>query len=307
MNDVVSNNVDSSFNDTQSESFGVGDNGQAQEQSWYSGLPEDIQSWSEVKNSKDPESFWNQMSNMRSRMGRSLTIPSEDAGDDVRNEFRQKLRDKVGGLVQIPDAEDTEGWKELYRTLGTPEDVSGYKLPEGIDSVVGSEVLEGYANAALEANIPAESFQKFMSIIGEREQMAQQAFEQETQKDLQSLKQEWGLAFDERIDVADKVIAKFAPHLKPEDVDSKTIKALYSIGKALGGETMQVADQGKSASLTVQEANMRISEIRNNPNHPYHNQADPSHKAAREMMRQLYKSAYPDEHNPVGAVSMGIG
>ncbi len=37
---------------------------------WYSSYPETVQAWDEVKNSDSPEKFWDQMTNMRSLIGR---------------------------------------------------------------------------------------------------------------------------------------------------------------------------------------------------------------------------------------------
>ena len=246
---------------------------------------------------------------MRSRMGRSITIPGEDASDEDRQSFKQRLRDKVTGLVELPAEGDSEGWGEFYKQLGRPDQIEDYTVTQEIVENVPTDVLKGYAEAALKANIPRDNFKAFMEQVAQEHQVAEQQQQKAYEEDMTALKGEWGLAFDERVTAAKGILDKFFPgaELDMTDLNSNLVKGLHAISQSLGGESPQIAQQSNGATLTVGEAKMQIAEIRNNPQHPYNNPADPNHKYAREKVQALYKQAFPSNESVDGYQTIGIG
>jgi len=287
---------------------GAGDGAASSAPEWVAGLPETVRDWDEVKNSDSPEKFWDQVTNMRSRIGRSITIPGEDASDEAKAEFRTKLREKVQGLVELPGEDDADGWNNLYSQLGRPEEAAGYAMPEVEGAPMSDDRASFLSEVAHEAGLSRGQFEKVMNKVLAQEAEVVQAQQAEFEQGMSNLKTEWGMAFDERSGVAEKVRSQFMKHVPAEAVGPETMKALYEIGKQLGGETAQVLNQGETgAALTPQDAQTQISEIRNNPQHPYNNKADPGHKAAREKVQRLYKAAYPGGGEDSGHFTAGIG
>jgi hypothetical protein len=260
-----------------------------------------------VKNAGSADKFWEQMTGMRSRMGRSITIPGEDASADARAEFQKKMMAQVPGLVQLPGEEDQEGWDNLYAKIGRPDDPAKYSVPEVEGVQVPEESLAALRKRAHALGINKKQFEGWMKeelqAVAEQRSAEQAAI----QEGLKGLKGEWGMAFDERTAVAEKVRATYMPHVPAEAMGAQTIKALYAIAQQLGGEALQVAgQQGGAPALTVQDAMDQIAEIRSNSQHPYHNKADPGHAAAREKMRKLYQAAYP-QSGTADHVQFGVG
>jgi hypothetical protein len=252
-------------------------------------FPEEIRSWDEIKNSDTPEKFWDQMTNMRSRMGNSIRIPGDSASEDDVAAFHQKLKDKVPGLMKSPDLESEEGLTAHLKYLGMPDDAANYGDVEGLSA----EDLTDLKGLAHSLGLTRKQFDKFAK--GYVDDAAQLALEGQTKFDegTAALKLKWGAAFEERAAKADLVRKAFFPQI--DKMNAETIESLFNIANQLGSENPELTGQqdGTPAVLTPDEALVQISEIRNNDKHPYYNLADPGNKAARKKMSDLYKLAYP--------------
>jgi len=112
---------------------------------WKDSLPETIKDWDEVKNAKDSDSFWTQMSNMRSMMGQSIRIPTQEASADVLKEFDERLMSKVPSLMRKPDFEDDAVMDSFYQQMGRPEEKEKYVAPEleAPEGIILDETLAG--------------------------------------------------------------------------------------------------------------------------------------------------------------------
>ena len=138
---------------------------------WSEALPPDVREWDEVKNSDAPEKFWEQMVNMRSRMGQSIRIPSSDAGDQDRAEFYKKLQEKVPGLMPTPDFEKEDSLVDLYTRMGRPAEAKEYKNPEFLKSKgekvegYGKEFVESFKDVAFKLGLSQKKFEEALSSI----------------------------------------------------------------------------------------------------------------------------------------------
>lgn len=254
-------------------------------------LPESIRDWDEVKNSETPEVFWDRMSNMRSKIGTGLYQPSAEAGSEDWEKFASRAVELSDNrLIPRPDLEDDESRTALFRTLGMPEKDDGYEFTD----VEGAEVNEEYRNfirgIAHKAGLTKKQL-KFMDEEITKANVQQGATQQdEFNTGLSKLKQDWGLAYEDRVHQAEKVVDAFFPALKDATLSANDYAAFYSLAKQLGANTQEFARQGDQggASMTPDDAAMAISEIRNNKAHPYNNTQDPGHAAAKKKMRNLY-------------------
>jgi hypothetical protein len=131
---------------------------------------------------------------------------------------------------------------------------------------------------------------------------------------MQTLKQEWGMAFDERVNAA-KAVAKEtgAPEALIEAIENNSVggevyKWLYQVGTQLGSEGINSPNiSGRSTLMSPAEATERVNEIMANRKHPYWNAHDPQHKEAVKKVVELMKLANPDSSHDTGDLRAGIG
>lgn len=275
---------------------------------WVSTLPEDVRTWDEVKNSDSPQKFWDQMVNMRSRMGSSIRIPSADAGDEDRKAFHQRLQEKVPGLMVAPDFEKEETLAELYTRMGRPKEAKEYRTPEFTNSRgekldgVGKEFAESFKEVAFKAGMSQKKYEEALSgIVGKSIQVNEQA-QQLHQADRAKLAETWGMAFDRNSATVTNFISQTgAPEavvnaIKSGTADSETMLWLHGLAtKTVGQQGKFQSDNNSAGVMTPAEASIKISEIRNNPKHPYNNRMDPGNEAAKKYMRELYLLKDPKE------------
>lgn len=291
---------------------------------WRDNLPEGVKEWDEVKNSDSPEKFWDQMTNMRSRMGSSIRIPGEDAGEEDRAAFHKRLQEKVPGLMPTPNFDDETTLSELYAKMGRPEKKEDYKVPEFKNSKgekvegIGKEFVEFYKDLAFKAGMSQKKFEETLTaLIGKSITEGENAQHARSQ-DMEALSKEWGAALDRNISTVTTFLAQSdAPKavidaVKGGNADSTTMKWLYNLAtKTVGKPGSFQDDNSSSGAMTPGEAAIKISEIRNNKQHPYNNKLDPGHEAAKRYMRELYllkdpkngKSAAPATSFDVGGLS----
>lgn len=257
-------------------------------------LPESIRDWNEVKESKDLNSFWDQMKNMRSKLGNSLFQPGKDAGTEDWGKFSTKAVElSQGRLMPKPDLEDAEQRKALHKSLGVPDDIKDYEFAEIEHSSLDDGRKEFIAKIAKEANLSKKQLKTLDTKYREEEVRLFDLQKDQFDNDLRTLGQDWGLSTDDRINSAKKIQKAFFPHL-PDDLalSANELKSFYSLYKQLGQKTTEFKDQKhqQQGGMSPDEAAIKIVEIRNNSKHPYNNRQDPGHNVAKKQMRSLYLS-----------------
>ena len=68
----------------------------------------------------------------KAMVGNSIRIPSEEASDEDRAAFYNKLMERAPALMLRPDPDSSEQMNEFHRMMGVPEDETGYDY-EGTD------------------------------------------------------------------------------------------------------------------------------------------------------------------------------
>lgn len=267
-------------------------------------LPEDLRGNEALKNFQDPGQLAKSYLELKSYQGNSLRIPGEDAGEEDRKAFIDKLTEKVPNLMLKPDfAEGNEQAEEFFRTLGKPAEAKDYTVPEVEGFEVPEDRVEALRTIGHKMNLTKDQFTGIMAAVMEMDKADSEAVEAQIQQDVQALKQEWGAAFDER----KNLVLAVAKHTGAPDrlIDSiandaagpDTMKWLLKVSNQFKGEGIQVAGQENqgngSGAMTPTEAQARISEINNNPQHPYWVASHPDHKKAMDEMVKLQGFANP--------------
>lgn len=224
--------------------------------------------------------------NINSRIGRSLTIPGEDAGEEARQQFQQRVLEKVPGLIMRPNEDNLS---EFYQAMGRPETADKYTAPvvEGMEFDEGS--LSAFAEFALENNLTDKQYQGMAIEMQKRQALQTKQWQAEHTEGLQGLKGEWGMGYDQRVSAAQQYVDKLLPSIGDVNLlPASSIKELYNASQSIGAEgTALTHESGETVGMTPEEALQTIAEIRANPEHPWHNPRSQGNPAAVQKMLDL--------------------
>jgi hypothetical protein len=214
-----------------------------------------------------------------------------------------KNLEKLLGAEKIPmpkGADDAEGWTRVYDALGRPKSADEYKLsvPEGDTGEFAKLAAGKFHELGLTAK-QAEGLAAWYNEQGSgrmNEMQQQQAAKAEA--DMQSLKQEWGAAFDENVEFGRRAAREYG--LNAEKLSalenslgtSEMLKLMATIGRAQGESEFVTSGSGNTFGMTPSAAQQRITALR----------ADKSWTAkyisgdadARSEMQRLMNLAYPE-------------
>jgi hypothetical protein len=263
--------------------------GESNEGSWVDILPEPIREWDEVKNAGDePEKFWDQMGNMRSRLGQSIRIPSEEAGADDRQEFYEKLM-QVSGVTRIPEEGDAEGWASFYNSVGRPAKPEEYTFDASNEEKAfyhGLGLSDAQAARIVEATQQRSADEKSTRAA-------------EIKSDYNNLMAEWGDGATRKLAGIKHVLNKFddsgALGKALEDPNfqyaPELLRALGNLGDIFLEKAPPGAAPGQHWGITPQEARERANEMLHNPDSPRNNPSHPNHRSAQEEYMRLRRIA----------------
>lgn len=199
-------------------------------------------------------------------VGRSIRIPSEDAGDEARQEFINKLVTNAPELMVKPDFTNPEQANEFYATLGVPDDFAKYENPE--DAELDPEV-EGQLRQVLHtAKLTPAQYKQVVKQLSDMNKETLQTNEMLKKQDMDGLSGKWGNALEQRMEAAKKANEEFYPGRPFESLSSKEIEGLYRIHESVTQpNSTQAASQPKPAEtrLTPAEAEAQAAEIMRNP------------------------------------------
>ena len=241
-------------------------------------------------------------------LGQSVRIPSENASDDDRKAFEQKIIEKVPTLMPTPDRDNPNAVATVLKSLGVPDDISGYKNPEvdAGDLELDYSFVDAMKPVALKHNMTTDQFEGIARDITEQNIAQAQERQAKADADKLALAEEWGVQLDPRFTLIKNYAAQTgAPDellnaIEKRVIASKTAKWLYELASAQTGEQPPITrDRHGRVQHAPEEARKRISEIMNNPKHPYFVQSDPGHRAALAEMVRLHKLANPSSSTNV--------
>jgi hypothetical protein len=261
-------------------------------------VSEDYKSLVEGKGFKDIDDIAKSYQNLEKMVGNSVRIPSDDASDEAKQEFYDKIKDIDGILVK--------GSENFYDKLGRPEDKDGYALQE----IASEEVLnapgvqseiEAFKDIAHEIGLTQEQAEKLVAskLTTVKESLDLQVI---SRKESESkLHEIWGRDFENRMNSA-KIVAKTYAEKYPDAMNDLVngpagnnvafLQMMSELGKSFkeqGHEGMQTAQFG----MTPADAIRKISEKRSDKGFmkAYQDSMHPGHKKAVEDLSKLYSIA----------------
>ena len=223
--------------------------------------------------------------NAQQMIGGSIRIPGKEAGQEDWDKFYSRFAD-VPGLAKY----DPEDLSTLYEAAGRPADAKGYGL-EGVPQ----EFLE----TAHAAGLNRSQVEALLDYEKNLESQHESAEQDALNSGINTLRQEWGLAFDRKVEEGQRAVAfleQTAPGLA-EALDAtgagnhpSVIKLFQALGANLKEGEGFAGTYGGNSGMTPHEAKMQIAEIQNNPQHPYHQ----GNEEALEKYLELHRFAHPE-------------
>lgn len=189
-----------------------------------------------------------------------------------------------------------------YTKLGRPEDSEGYKMPDSMAPELGGWYKETAFKLGLtqdQARGLAESYMDIEQNI-QKEQISQMEAQQEQWE--ASLKEEFGTAFEKRIEIAKKALRSYGGEelvnfLNETKLGShpELVKAFAKIGKDMQEDSLTQSEASANFGVTPQEAKQKIAHLKRDPDFmkSYRSATAPGHREAVQEMRNLYEIAFP--------------
>lgn len=269
---------------------------------WVQELPEVLRGAPFLSKAETPEQALEQIHHAANYMGRAVKIPTEDTNDDDRNAFYQKIAESVPDLLQVPaDEEDAEAMARFNERFGVPTENADYAAPDVSDWEWDPDYLSQLKETAHAAGLNNRQFKKFMTELAKQGVKQEQLNNDNAELDRDKLKQEWGGAFDERMQlIAGWLDLSKAPEsvremAKNGAMGSEAMNWLHETAKAFRDDPQmkQQREEAGTGRLTPLEAQEKIAEILNDP--AYFDNTDPRHKILVKRMHEAQLAVAGDD------------
>lgn len=213
-----------------------------------------------------------------------------------------KNLEKLLGGEKLPmpkGADDAEGWGRVYDALGRPKSAEEYKLtPDGEQA---SDFTKAAASKFHELGISQQQAEKLAAWYNEmgmnaQQQVTQQA-SQKVEADLGALKQEWGQAWDENINLGQRAAREFGlDQAKLSAIENAMgtkdmLQFMARIGRGLTEHTFEGGKTTQSFGMTPEAARERIGALRNDQT--WATKYMTGDVEAQNEMKRLMAIAYP--------------
>lgn len=265
-------------------------------ENWLESLPEPLREAPFIGKAASLDDAVGKLAHAAQLLGTSVRIPGEDAKPEDVEAFFEKAA-SVPGLTRLPSPEDTEGLAAVLAKLGAPGDAKEYELPEVSDFEWGDEVSSALRESAQKAGLTKAQFKQLAEAIGENERNAAVTANSQAQQEQEALKQEWGAAYDERVNEVTRWLdgssapAELREQAAAGGLTAATMNWLHDTAAQFKGDKAPAGSDGKGGESTLTPAQAK-HEIQNVlANEAYFNPADPRHGDLKKKMVELHRLA----------------
>lgn len=266
-------------------------------------LSEDLRGHKSLEKFKNADDLAKSYLHAESMIGGSIRIPSDDAGDEQRTEFLEKLK-SVDGVIKF----DPNDLDNIYSKLGRPETAEQYEItvPDELKDVsVNNDTRAEFQKLAHELGLSNDQASKLLTFDLIRGNKRASEVSQLHDQSMANLKEEFGDEYKNVLEVANATLNKISkqyPDLKalidnvPEAGNNAGLIALLGkYGKSMVEKgTAEYKGVGR-IGVTPEEAQQRIADKKLDKDFmdAWMMPNAPGHAAAVETMNQLYKLAHP--------------
>lgn len=262
---------------------------------WRDQLPDDIKTNGVLDDVTSIDQMAKMVVNGRQLQTHQISIPSEDASPEKREEFLKDLQSKIPDLVYVGEDADLSN---VYDRMGRPKEPTEYELPEIPDPL--KDNFAGLAAKAHEVGVSNKQLKALSeTILGDYETNVNTSV-----ANLEATKQEvsklYGEATPEKLEQAANFAKQlgftddFSEAIKEGVVGVENLKAFDKIMEGFESPGPRIGDeQGATgfSHLTPDQAEIQLSEIMGNKEHPYWDGASPAHDSAVKKVVELTRQA----------------
>ena len=212
--------------------------------------------------------------------------------------------EKLVGSEKVPlpkGAEDKEGWNRVYDALGRPKSAEEYKLPvpEG-DPGTFAKAASGKFHELGISQQQAEGLANWWNETqkGQVTQMQQQSA-QKTEAELSAVKNEWGQAYNENLELGRRAAREFGlDGQKLSAIENamgtgEMLKFMAKIGRGLTEHNFEGGKSTSSFGMTPEAAQSRINALRQDQ--AWSTKYISGDADAQTEMKRLMSIAYPEQ------------
>lgn len=201
--------------------------------------------------------------------------------------------------VILPTKESTpEVWQDFYRKAGLPETIEKYEVSKKQDSKLDDVLFTTLKDRAYKAGVLPHQFDELGNGLEEyvtnHEKVTMAKMQEIKQKNLESLKTEFGDAYNAKMQLANQALDLFADESVKQALvksglshDPAVIKMFAKLGTKLGEHKMiegTPADSSSPADLQGE-----VDSYMKDMNSPYYNKAHPAHFETVKKVQALFK------------------
>lgn len=204
--------------------------------------------------------------------------------------------------IPVPNQHATEeDWQNVYKKLGLP-DLEKYEVKFGDQATIDKKFVDDFKQNAHKLGILPKQAQGLATWFSEMNAKAENDIiaERKTQndKEIGTLKQEWGNAFNDKLQYAQAALDKYADPDVMEYLaktglnnDVRLVKLLNKLGEEIFKEGSLPNGGESQGGMTPADARKAAQAIIADRNHPYHNKQHANHKAAVQEVQDLFQQA----------------
>ena len=257
---------------------------------WTSTLPEDIRSLPALTRYKDLPTFARSHLALEKQMGGRVSVPGPEASDADWDNFNAKLR---------PESADKYSFKPDEIAARISESM---KLDKGM-LTLNEDFVKGVREAFHKAGVSDRAASSLAEFYLGAQAQALQAEVAKINEGVETLKKDYGHAYEGNIEVANRAISRLAsdiPGLDEAFEDPRIgsnpalVRLFVWLGQQMGEDTSVTGGERPSEEDAAQIKD-KIAAMRNDPNHPLNQDSHPDHKRAVEQMKALYEQLEPDD------------
>jgi len=216
-------------------------------------------------------------------------------------------RKQIGAdKIAIPGKHATEqDWMSVYTKLGLPSSLETYdvEIPsETFDETTINVIKEHAHKAGILPNQLNQLLAGYAAAVDTAGEEATKQQELEQVKQIDGLRKEWGMAFEQNVAEA-KSAVKFLNDAAFNEWLDKTgmgnnptmIKVFNKFGQLLKEDSIKGQPENVGGALSPANAKSELQKIHGNLDHPFYKKEHINHQNAVDEVNQLSHMAYPNE------------
>jgi hypothetical protein len=261
---------------------------------WRDELPSEIKESGVLDDIKSIDQMATMIVNGRKLQSNQVSIPGEDVTPEKRTEFLADLQAKIPDLVYVGEGADLSN---IYDRMGRPKESTEYALGELPEPL--KDNFAGLTAKAHEAGVTSAQMKAITdAIVGDYTKNLDLQTNQ-LDESLGAIKKEYGDATDDKLKAAEGFAKQigfdegFAEAIGKGTIGLDNMKAFDKVMDGYGSPGPRIGDEfgDSEGRLTPAQAELKLSEIMNNKQHPYWNGADPAHDDAIAKVVDLTRAA----------------